>query len=261
MIDWKDEFCFSLAEQGFKVIRFDNRDIGHSTHLRRIGTPKLLKLVDSVKEGETVTVPYHLDDMAEDVVLLLDALEIEKAHIVGASMGGMITQLLAIQHRERVASATIIMSSAGNSLDPPPTGEAKSVLWTPLPLKKEGFITQTVLNDGILSGSGYPADERESASHAAKIFERGLHPAGFVRQYAAILSSENRLERLKYIISPTLIIHGDEDPLVPVESGVKISQTIAHSRLKIIKGMGHDLPERTWPVLMKEISYRVTSAI
>ncbi|MBU2512302.1 alpha/beta fold hydrolase [bacterium] len=261
MIDWEDDFCFSLASQGFKVIRFDNRDIGHSTHLRGIGTPKLLTLLKNMAAAEPVTVPYQLDDMAEDVILLLDALEIEKAHVVGASMGGMITQLLTIRYEERIASATIIMSTAGNSLNPPPSEEARSVLWTPLPLQKEGFIKQTVLNAGILSGSGYPIDELETAIHAARLFERGLHPAGFVRQYAAILASKNRGESLRSVAVPTLVIHGDEDPLVPVENGIGIAAAIPDSRLEIIKGMGHDLPKEAWPTMIKEISEHIGNSV
>jgi pimeloyl-ACP methyl ester carboxylesterase len=253
MIGWRDEFCEKLASRGYWVIRYDNRDVGLSTKFDDSGVPNMLKMLIASSQGETLESPYTIKDMADDGVGLLDALEIEKAHVVGVSMGGMIAQSMAIHHPTRLASLISIMSSTGESDLPPPTAEALAVLTTPAPTDREGYIEKSVENWQVLSGPKSSPDENLIREYAGLKFDRGIHPAGIARQMAAILASGGRRESLKSVTTPTLVIHGDVDPLVPVEGGVDTADAIPGTELIIIEGMGHDLPIELWPQLIDAI--------
>ena len=236
MVAWDDAFCTRLAETGgHRVIRFDNRDIGHSTHLSHLGVPDIQALMAQAMTGQPLRVPYTLRDMAQDCIGLLDALGIERAHIVGASMGGAIGQELAIHHPRRMRSFTSIMSTTGNPALPPPTAEA--MVWR------------------VLRGpSAFPLDEARDAERAQLVFLRGLNPPGVARQLAAILASGNRKPALRDVRVPTLVIHGDADPLVPVACGVDVADAIAGAALLRIPRMGHALPIEMWPQIVDAIA-------
>jgi pimeloyl-ACP methyl ester carboxylesterase len=215
MIHWDDDFCRQLAARGFCVIRFDNRDIGKSSHLsggKRLTPVELLKL-RFLKIP--VAAPYRLRDMAEDVTGLMDVLGIKSAHLVGASMGGMIAQEIAISFPQRVCSLTSIMSTTGNPKMPQPTREAAAMLLAPPPTTKEEFFARFAQTWKILRVGSFPEDEALDHSRAERTFARGLNPAGVGRQLRAILASGSRKERLRQVRAPTLVIHGTVDPLVP----------------------------------------------
>jgi pimeloyl-ACP methyl ester carboxylesterase len=253
MIDWRDDFCERLASRGYWVIRYDNRDVGLSTKFDDAGTPNMMKMLSASSQGEVLESPYTLEDMADDGVGLLDFLKIEKAHVVGVSMGGMIAQTMAIHHPTRLASIISIMSSTGERDLPLPTPEALTALTTPRPTEREGYIERSIKDWHILSGTKYPPDEKLLREHAGLKFDRGIHPAGVARQMAAILASGGRREALKSITTPTLVIHGDADPLVPVEGGADTADAIPGAELIIMEGMGHYLPMELWPQLIDAI--------
>ena len=253
MIDWKDEFCERLASRDYWVIRYDNRDVGLSTKFDDAGVPNMLKMLVASSQGERLESPYTIKDMADDAAGLLDALEIEKAHVIGVSMGGMIAQSMAVHHPTRLATLISIMSSTGEPDLPPPTPEALAVLTTPAPTDREGYIGSSVEGWKVLSGPKFPPDEKLLREHAGLKFDRGLHPAGVARQMAAILASGGRRESLKSVTTPTLVIHGDADPLVPVEGGVDTADAIPGAELIIMEGMGHNLPDELWPQLIDAI--------
>jgi pimeloyl-ACP methyl ester carboxylesterase len=253
MIDWREEFCAELASRGYWVIRYDNRDIGLSTKFDEAGVPNVLEMFIASTQGGTIDSAYTIKDMANDGIGLLDALEIEKAHVVGVSMGGMIAQSMAIHHPARLASLISIMSTTGEPELPPPTPEALAVLTTPAPTDREGYIENSVQNGRVLSGPKFPPNEDLLREHAALKFDRGIHPAGVARQMAAIMASEGRREKLKSVTIPTLVIHGDVDPLVPLEGGKDTAHAIPGAELIIMEGMGHDLPLELWHQIIDAI--------
>ena len=253
MIYWDDDFCRLLAGRGFRVIRFDNRDIGKSSKLsggKRLGAIELLKLrVLNIP----VAAPYTLLDMAKDATGLLDALGIKSAHLVGMSMGGMIAQEIAISFPERVRSLTSIMSSTGNPKTPQPTREAMAVLMAPPPATKEEYFARHAQTWKVLRGGSFPEDEALDRARAERNFERGLNPAGTGRQLRAILASGSRKERLASVTAPTLVIHGTIDPLARPEGGKDTAASIPGAKLLMIEGMGHALPIRMWPQIIDAI--------
>lgn len=254
MIHWDDEFCRDLAERGFRVIRFDNRDIGQSTKMsggKPLRPMELLKLRIFKVAPEA---PYKLWDMANDVVGLLDALGIKKAHIVGASMGGMIAQELAMQHPDRVLSLTSIMSSTGNPRLPQPTPEASAILLAPPPTTKEEYLARFSQTWKVLRAGSFPLDESKDLERAERAYARGLNPAGVGRQLRAVLASGNRKDRLQSVTTPTLVIHGTVDPLVRVEAGKDTAASIPGAKLLLIDGMGHALPIPMWPTIIGAIA-------
>src|SRR4029077_14675297 len=217
MIHWDDDFCRQLAARGFRGVRFDNRDIGQSSRLsggKRLTALELLKL-RFLKIP--IQAPYRLHDMAEDTIGLMDALGIKSAHMVGASMGGMIAQELAISFPQRVRSLTSIMSTTGNPKVPPATREATAVLMAPPPAAKEEYFERFAQTWKVLRAGSFPEEEALDRARAERTFARGLNPAGVGRQLRAILASGNRKARLASVKAPTLVIHGTIDPLVRPE--------------------------------------------
>jgi pimeloyl-ACP methyl ester carboxylesterase len=257
MIRWDVRFCQSLAAAGFWVIRFDNRDVGKSTKFESAGVPNVLALLLGGQSPETLSVPYTLVDMAQDAVGLLDALNIESAHVVGISMGGMIAQTVAIHFPKRVRTLTSIMSSTGNPDLPRPKPEAMMILQQTPPDNRAEYIEYTVQRQRILSGPKYPIDEVYVRDFASRKFDRSFYPQGTTRQLAAILASGSRKEALKKVKIPTLVIHGDADPLVPVEGGKDTAASIPGARLQIIEGLGHDIPVEAAPQILEAIIQHV----
>jgi pimeloyl-ACP methyl ester carboxylesterase len=254
MIIWDDEFCQQLAARGFRVIRFDNRDIGESTKLsggKRLTAIELLKLRFL---GIPVTAPYKLSDMADDVIGLLDSLGIQSAHLVGASMGGMIAQELTLSHPDRVRSLTSIMSSTGNPKLPQPTREAAALLLRPPPATLEEYVARFKQTWKILRVGSFPLDEAKDRELATRIFARGLNLPGAARQLRAILASGSRKERLKSVKTPTLVIHGTVDPLIRPVAGKETAASIPGAKLMMIEGMGHALPIPMWPRIIGAIA-------
>src|SRR3981081_1529134 len=253
MIHWDDKFCRQLAARGFRVIRFDNRDIGKSSHLsggNRLTPFELLKL-RFLKIP--VAAPYRLIDMAKDTVGLMDALGIRSAHLVGASMGGLRAQEVAISFPQRVRSLTSIMSTTGNPKVPPPTREAAAMLMAPPPATKEEYFERFAQTWKILRVGSFPQDEALDRARAERTFERGLTPAGVGRQLRAILASGSRKQRLASVKAPTLVIHGTVDPLVRPEGGQGTTGSPPGAKLLMIERMGHALPIPLWPQIIDAI--------
>lgn len=256
MIAWDERFCEQLAGKDLRVIRFDNRDIGHSTWLTDAGVPNLHQLSLALMQGQSVVVPYKLQDMAKDILGLMDALQMESANIVGMSMGGMIAQTLAILHPERVRTLTSFSSSMW-TMDPalpPPTPEALEVLMKPLPMDRNGFIAGSVKAWQVIGGPYMPLEEEMLRERARRFFERGVSLPGLARQRAAIMASGSRREMLKSLEIPTLVIHGDADPLVRPAHGVATAETIPGARLHMVKGMGHEVAPAAWSELIEAIA-------
>jgi pimeloyl-ACP methyl ester carboxylesterase len=260
MVLWDDEFCESLAAHGFRVIRFDNRDIGKSSMLsggKRLSPFELFKLRFL---RIPVAAPYKLSDMAKDTVALMDALSINSAHLVGASMGGMIAQEIAISYPQRVRSLTSIMSTTGNPKVPPPTKEAAAMLMAPPPATRDEYIARFAQTWKILRVGSFPQDEARDRSRAERCYERGLNPAGVGRQLRAILASGSRKERLRSVRAPTLVIHGTVDPLVHPMGGMDTAASIPGAKLLMIEGMGHALPVELWPQVIEPIATHARGA-
>ena len=257
MIRWAPPFCEMLVARGFRVIRFDNRDVGLSTHLAGAPAPVPAEVMAARMRGERPDIPYTLDDMAEDAVGLLDALGIEKAHIVGRSMGGMIAQLVASAHPGRTLTMTSIMSSSGNPALPQATPEAMAALRAPAPdpfQDEEGYLTHCMRVARIFAGPGHPFDEAFQRAQALAEARRGWDPAGVARQFAAVVAAGDRRERLKTIVAPTLVVHGDSDPLIPLPSGQDTSANISGAELLVMKGMGHEIPPGMYEALAQAIA-------
>ena len=254
MILWREDFCEQLAARGHRVIRFDNRDVGQSSWFDQFGVPDVMAAVGAALTRQPVQSPYLLRDMAADAAGLLDALDIQRAHIVGASMGGMIAQSLAIEFPARVCSLTSIMSTTGNPNVPPAKPEAMGVLLGPPPTTREESIERAVVVFRTIGSPGFPFDEAEVRELGARSFDRGHNPAGQARQLVAILASGSRSEALRALRVPTLVIHGKDDPLVPFEGGQDTAASIPGAQLLAIEGMGHDMPRPLWPRLIDAIS-------
>jgi pimeloyl-ACP methyl ester carboxylesterase len=249
MIRWDEEFCNVIAAQGHWVIRFDNRDAGLSTKFDEAGVPDVMALI----QGQSVEVPYKLDDMAKDAIGLLDALEIKKADVVGVSMGGMIAQAIAIHYPERVRTLTSIMSSTGNPDLPQPKPEAMGALLAPAASNRSEYITNQLNVAKILHGPVYPLDEDYVRNYAERSYDRCYDPAGLPRQLAAILASGSRNKELAKVKIPTLVIHGKVDPLVPFQGGEDTAKSIPGAKLLLIDGMGHSFPTEAVPQILQAL--------
>ncbi|GAB0115389.1 alpha/beta fold hydrolase [Acidisoma sp. C75] len=253
MIRWTDSFCAGLAARDYRVVRFDNRDAGCSTHFAAQGPINFAALASALAKGRQPDLPYTMEDMALDAIGLLDALSICRAHVVGRSMGGMIAQIMACEHPMRVQSLTSIMSSSGNPDLPSSAPDVMASLLreAPDPRSDEaGFIEHAVAFARRIAGSSYPLDEEAHRRLIARELRRGYVPGGFGRQLATIAVSGDRRDRLMKISVPTLVVHGAEDPLFPLACGEDTAASIPGSEWLPIEGMGHDLP----PSLYRMIS-------
>jgi pimeloyl-ACP methyl ester carboxylesterase len=249
MISWDEGFCELLAGRGFRVVRFDNRDVGLSTKLDHLETPELSAVV-----GGSESPPYRLEDLADDAAGVLEALGIDAAHVVGASMGGFVAQLLAIRHPSRVLSLTSIMSATGGLADNvPATPEATEALLKPPPADREGLIEHGVWVSSRISGPEH-FDPEEARRKRIRAIDRSVSVAGTARQLAAIAAARSRAEQLGALEVPTLVVHGEADPLVPVENGRRTAEAIPGARLLLLPTMGHDLPAPCWPEIVDAIA-------
>jgi pimeloyl-ACP methyl ester carboxylesterase len=253
MIGWRDGFLHALADRGLHVIRFDNRDVGLSTHLS--GMPDLRAMLG----GDMSSAPYTLEDMAADVTGLMDALEIDSAHVLGVSMGGMVAQTLAATAPDRVRTLTSVMSSTGEREAMQPTPEASATLLAPRPRTVEEAQERAVEGARVIGSPGM-LDEEWTRELARQSFERAYDPEGFARQLGAVWRSGDRTGSLAAITAPTLVIHGELDPLVPLLGGRATQAGIDGAELLVVDGMGHDLPRQLWPTIVDAIAAHVTGA-
>ena len=253
MIAWDDAFCEALAARGFYVIRYDNRDVGLSTTFDAYGDPNPLRVFDELRKKRPVKAPYLLRDLADDAAALLDTAGVKAAHVVGVSMGGMIAQELAIRHRERVSSLTSIMSTTGATDVRGPSYETIAAVLTPFPPDRAGFIRRSLEVGRTLHGPGFPFEDDRYRRLAARSFDRAYRPAGVRRQLIAIWLSGDRTAALSKLSLPTLVIHGDADPLIPIDGGRATARAIPGARLEVIPGMGHELPRPVWPRVIDDV--------
>jgi pimeloyl-ACP methyl ester carboxylesterase len=248
-IAWDDDFCQALVDGGFFVVRFDNRDVGLSTKFEGGPRPDL----GAAFTGDTSSASYVLDDMAADTAGLLDALDIPAAHVVGASMGGMITQAMAIHHPDRVLSLCSIMSTTGSRDVGQPKPEAMSALLTPPPQSRDEAVSRSVEISAIIGSPGFDRDEARIRQRAGRAWDRNHDPLGVARQLVAILASPDRTGPLAVVTAPTLVIHGADDPLIDPSGGRATAAAVPGAQLVIIPGMGHDLPPGVWPQVVDAI--------
>jgi len=256
MLGWPDELCEDLARRGHFVVRFDNRDIGLSTHLHAAPAADIA----AIFAGDTSSASYTLSDMAADAVGLLDALGIDAAHVVGASMGAMIAQTIAIEHPGRVRTLTSIMSTTGDLAVGTASKEALAVLLAPPADDREEAMERAVATYRVIGSPGYELDEAGLRERAGVAFDRAFDPPGVARQLAAIWASGDRTPRLRELRVPTLVVHGEQDPLVGVSGGRATAAAIPGAELVILDGMGHDLPRELLPELADRISALATIA-
>jgi pimeloyl-ACP methyl ester carboxylesterase len=253
-IHWPDSFCQALVERDLQVIRFDNRDSGLSTHLTDAPPPNL----PAALAGDLSSVSYTLSDMAADAVGLLDALDLENAHVVGASMGGAIAQTMAIEHPERVRSLTSMMATTGDMSVGQLSPDVLRTVFSGPPATTRDEVVQRMLRAFRVVGSpGFPADEKEVAARAGRAYDRSYDPIGTARQAIASVASGDRTERLRHLKVPTLVIHGLADPMCDVSGGRATAQAIPGAELVLIEGMGHDLP----PGLRSQLSERIAEFV
>lgn len=262
LIAWPELLCQGLADRGFRVVRFDNRDVGHSTKINRGNAISLAAAVVRALAGGRIAAPYTLRDMAHDAIGVLDALGIERAHVVGASMGGMIGQIIAAEHPERVRSLVSIMSSSGDrKLPRGNTQVLLPMLWPHTPLfGRERAIRRSMRVFRLIGSPGFPTSQEELRTKVERSIARSHYPPGLARQVLAIAASGSRVEMLRRIRVPTLVIHGADDPLVPVAAGEDTAEKIPGARLRVIPGMGHDLATGLVPLLVDAIAEHCQAA-
>lgn len=252
MIAWHDDFCARLAGRGFYVIRYDNRDVGLSSKMS--GAPNVLAMVQSYfsRQVPEVETPYTLADMADDAAGLLAALTIPSAHFAGISLGGTIAQHLALRHPRQVRSLTLISTTSGNLELPLPETAALNALLAPPAEDRKARIAQGVTTSRLLSGD-LPFDEDDAWEEGARAYDRSFYPEGTTRQLAALLSTP-WYEELPRLDAPTLVIHGEKDPLFPLAHGEDLAATIPGARLHVVQGGGHSFPRAAWPELVAAIA-------
>lgn len=255
LLGWDRDFCAALAARGFRVIRFDNRDTGLSTKLDHLPVPRVRSMMVRSTLGLPVSSPYSLSDMAADAVGLMDALGIEQGHVVGASMGGMIAQIVAIEHPDRVRSLTSIMSHPGDRLSRIPRPVAARALLGPAPRSREEAVERNFAIFKVIGSPGFPLNEARRRRYAEQSYERSFYPRGFVRQMAAITAAPSRRRALRTVRAPTMVIHGSHDPLILPRGGRVTAGAIPGAQLNIIPGMGHELPEGAWSTILDSISH------
>lgn len=263
MIRWSMDMVGELAGRGYRVVRFDNRDVGLSHRFEDHPLPNIGDVAKAVREGRRPEVPYFLSDMAADAAGVIEGLGFGSAHVVGASMGGMIVQMLAAEHPHRVRSMTSIMSTTGNPGLPPAKPEAVAFLVDrgPDPHQDlDAFLDHGLKSARVMAGPAGVLDEAAERAGIAESFRRAYYPVGFLRQYAAILGSGDRREALRRITAPTVVIHGADDPLVPVEGGHDTAACIPGAEMHVLPGMGHNIPTPLIPQVCDLIERAVRRA-
>jgi len=250
MIGWPDQFCQMLAQSGFYVIRFDNRDVGLSSKMESLGIPDLERLTASLHAGKAVSVPYHLEDMANDTWGLMDALGVRTANVCGISMGGMIAQIMALAEPERIRSLICLQTSTGEKDLPPSTPEAIEAMMSAPPAQREAYLDYIVGVYSAFCGHSECLDRELQRRMSAAAFDRMWYPIGFSRQMAAILEAPGRRIRLRSLDVPALVIHGDCDTLLPLEHGKDLASAIVRSELIVVKGLGHGM---AYPALWEQM--------
>ena len=250
MIAWDEEFCGLLADRGYRVIRFDNRDIGRSTLIKQAGVPSRIDMLT----GRRASAAYLLRDMARDTVGLMDHLGIGAGHLVGASMGGMIAQQVAIEFPERSRSLVSIMSTTGSRWTGLPSFKAFAVLLGTPPVSRDAVIERAVKTFRVIGSPGFPFEEDMVRDYAGRSYDRGHSSAGIARQLHAVMASPDRTKALHRLDLPATVIHGDSDHLVRPAGGRATAKAIPGARLRMIEGMGHDLPRPLWPEFTEEIA-------
>src|SRR4051794_8568894 len=256
MLAWHEDFCTQLADRGFHVIRYDNRDVGRSTHFRDQPPPTPSMLFTR----KVRNLAYTLDDMADDGVGLLDALGISSAHVVGASMGGMIAQVLAGRHPARTRSLVSIMSTTGNRWKGQPALRVYPFFVRKPAVGREAYVERVTRLFKVVGSPGFPRDEAELREMLEMSFDRGSDPAGMARQLGAIVAAGDRTAAVRRITAPTLVVHGTKDKMVRVSGGRATARAIPGARLLLIPGMGHDLPRGAWPRIIDGIAQNAASA-
>jgi pimeloyl-ACP methyl ester carboxylesterase len=251
LVAWPDGLCTALVERGLHVIRFDNRDVGHSSHLSHAPVPDL----PAVLRGDLSSVSYTLSDMAADTIGLLDVLGIDSAHLVGASMGGAIAQTVAIEHPDRVRSLTSMMSTTGDMKVGQATPETLKAVFDGAPaVTRQDVIDRQVRAFSVVGSPGFPTEHDEVAASAARAYDRGYDPIGVARQAIASVASGDRTEFLRHLDLPTLVIHGLDDAMCDVSGGRATAVAIPQSKLVLIKGLGHNLPAGLWSEIAEHIA-------
>jgi pimeloyl-ACP methyl ester carboxylesterase len=248
LVAWDPAFCSLLAARGFRVVRFDNRDVGKSTHLAHAGVPDFFRAM----QGDRAAAPYGIEEMADDLDALVVALGVPAAHLVGVSMGGFIVQEAAIRHPGRVLSMASIMSSTGNRAVGHSSPEALAMIFAPAPTERSALL-EHALAIGRVIGSPKYRDEARSRVRAAEAWDRDHDAAGVARQAAAIVTQRNRTEDLGKLRLPTVVVHGEVDPLIAPSGGEATAAAVPGARYVLVPGMAHDLPEALWPVLVDAI--------
>jgi pimeloyl-ACP methyl ester carboxylesterase len=256
MISWREGLCERFAGLGFHVVRFDNRDAGLSTFLDDGRQPDL----GAILHGDHSSAPYLIGDMAVDAVSLLDELGVERAHLVGVSMGGMIVQQLAMDHPQRVSSLCSMMSRPGDGTSGNATPEAGRLLLSPRPADRAAAIEANVRTHQAIGSPEYPEAEDELKTRIAAAYDRSYRRDGFPRQFAAIVASPDRTPGLRRVTAPTLVIHGMADPLIDRSGGEATAKAVPDAGLLLIPGMGHDLPQALWPTITTAVAENAFSA-
>ena len=254
LIAWPQSLVDGLAARGFRVVSFDNRDVGHSTSMPSAGSLATSAMMARAFFGLPVRPPYSLNDMARDALGLMGALGIGQAHVVGVSMGGMIAQILAIEHPERVKSLTSIMSTTGDRKLPGPKARLLRALLRPRPRDKAVAVRQGMELFRLIAGSSYPPTDAELRAKVERAVQRSYRPGAVSRQLIAIQAAPSRVHALRRVRAPTLVLHGSDDPLVPMAGGEDTAANVPGARLRIVPGMGHFLPEALVPLLVDEIA-------
>jgi pimeloyl-ACP methyl ester carboxylesterase len=256
MIAWPEDFCSLLADRGFRVVRFDNRDTGRSTKLDSAGVPSRIDMMS----GRRATAPYLLRDMARDTFGLMDHLGFDSAHLMGVSMGGMVVQTAAIEEPQRVRSMVSAMSTTGSRWTGLPSVKAFGVLLAPPPKGRDAIVERGIKTFKVIGSPDFPFDEERVRDVAGRSHERGHSAAGVLRQLHAITASGDRTSALRNVEVPTMVIHGSRDPLVRPAGGRATARAIPGARLRIIDGMGHDLPRAVWPEVVEAVAENAARA-
>jgi pimeloyl-ACP methyl ester carboxylesterase len=258
-INFRTDWCTLFSAEGLHVVRFDNRDVGRSTKFADV-TPDVPRVAAAVAAGEAVDVPYLLSDMAADAVAVLDELGVERAHAVGFSMGGMIVQTLAVEHPDRVASMTSVMSTTGEPHVGRPSQEAQRLLYSAPPVDRDAFVARQIAAARTW-GSPAHVDEARIAAWAGEAYDRCFDPDGQARQLMAIMASGSRGDLLPLLRVPTLVLHGDADRLVDPSGGRRTAELVPGARFELLEGMGHDYPPAFWPRIVELVAGHARAAV